>query len=104
RAGLRRAAPRVPHVLYLPARHREHVRKALSELPHDRRLEARVHLAVVAARILARLPVVPVDAAEELLPGGVVLALDQVAGALPALRRVGRIAPRSARVVAQAGR
>jgi hypothetical protein len=62
-----------------------------------------VHLAVVALRVAAALPVVPVDAAEEVLPRAVVLALDQIAGALPALRRVGRVAPRRARVLALAG-
>src|SRR4030095_3317318 len=79
------------------------VGQALAELPHDRRLEARVHLAVVAARVLARLPVRPVDVAEELLPRAVVLVADQVAGALPAVRRERGVAPRRARVVALAG-
>src|SRR6185436_20111295 len=93
----------VAHVLELPAKQRQGVRRPLAELAHDRRLEPRVHLAVVALRVAAALPVVPVDAAEEVLPRAVVLALDQIAGALPALRRVGRVAPRRARVLALAG-
>src|SRR5689334_9773793 len=95
---LRRA---VADVLELPARHRRDVGPAVAELPDHRRLEARVHLAVVAARVLPALPVVPVDAAEELAPVAVVLALDQVAGSLPPLRGVRRVAPRRARVVAE---
>src|SRR3989442_988939 len=94
-------APAVPHVRELPTRHRQHVARALAELADDGRLEARVHLAVVAPRVLAALPVIPVDAAEELRPRAVILALDQVAGALPALRRVGGIAPRGAGIVAE---
>src|SRR5207302_2262683 len=100
----RRRLSGVPHVGELPARHPQHVASALAELPDDRRLEARVHLAVVAARVLAALPVIPVDAAEEILPRAVVLALDQIARALPSLRREGRVAPWRARVVAEPGR
>src|SRR5580765_7473809 len=84
-----RTATRVADVLELPARHRDDVREALAQLPDDRRLEARMHLAVVAAGIL---------------PARVVLPLDQVARPLPALRRVRRVAPRGARIVAQPGR
>src|SRR5262249_14457450 len=93
----------VADVLHLPARHRDDVLEALAELPDDRRLEARVHLAVAAAGVLPSLPVVPVDAPEEVLPARVVLPLDQVAGTLPPLPRVRRVAPRRAGVVAQAG-
>src|SRR5580765_803135 len=99
-----RSATRVADALELPARHRDDVREALAQLPDDRRLEARMHLAVVAAGIFPALPVVPVDAAKEVLPARVVLPLDQVARPLPALRRVRRVAPRRARIVAQPGR
>src|SRR5947208_16918029 len=58
---------------------------------------------MVPARVVAVDAVVPVNAAEELLPRAVILALDQVAGALPALRRVRRVAPRRAGVVALPG-
>src|SRR5262245_27561551 len=87
----------------VPARQRPQVARARAQLADDGGLEAGVHEAVLAARILARLPVVPVDAAPELLPASVVLALDEVARALPALRRAGGRAPRRARVVALAG-
>src|SRR5688572_32774786 len=98
---LRRGGARpVAHVLQLPAEQRQRVRGPLAELAHDRRLEPRVHLAVVALRVATGLPVVPVDATEEVLPAPVVLALDEVAGALPTLRRIRRVAPRRARVVA----
>src|SRR5262245_11966621 len=72
-------------------------------MPHHRRLEARVHEAVLAARVLTRLPVAPVDARPEVLPARVVCAVDEVAGALPSLRRARRVAPRRARIVAPAG-
>src|SRR5262245_60499277 len=96
-----RGATGVADVRHLPAGHGDDVREALAELAYHRRLEARVHLAVVAARVLAALPVVPVDVAEELLPRAVVLIADQVAGSLPAVRREGRVAPRRTGIVAQ---
>src|ERR1051326_4146660 len=71
----------------LPLRHRPHISPALAELADDRRLEARVHEAVLAALVLALFPVVPVDARPELVPGRVVLLANQIAGALPADRK-----------------
>src|SRR6185369_3197219 len=63
-----------------------------------------MHQAVLAARVLARLPVFPIDAAPELFPASVVAALDEIAWALPAFGRAGRGAPRRTRVLAQPGR
>ena len=87
----------------VPGRHAHHVLRALVEIAHHRRLEARVHRAVLAERVLARLPVLPVGLVPELVPGLVVLLADQVAGALPAQRRAGDRRPRRAVVVALAG-
>src|SRR5687767_8136956 len=103
RQPLRPGAP-PPLGQKVPFRHRPHVAPALAELADDGRLEARVHEAVLAARVFALLPVVPVDVVPELFPRGVVLVADQVAGALPAERRARDVAPRRARVVALAGR
>src|SRR5262249_61606515 len=50
----------------VPPRHRPHVARALAQLADDGGLEPGVHEAVLAARVLARLPVAPVDAAPEL--------------------------------------
>src|SRR5262249_36392716 len=87
----------------VPARHRPQVARALAQLADDGGLEAGVHEAVLAARILALLPVVPVDAPPDLLPGSVCLARCEVARALPGLRRPGGRATRRAGVVALAG-
>src|SRR6266700_6192677 len=86
----------------VPGRHAQHVARALRELPNRAGLEARVHRAVLAAPILARLPVGPVGLGPELAPVGGEGLADQVAGPLPAARREGDRAPGRAVVVALA--
>src|SRR5206468_11003324 len=87
----------------LPLRHRPHVAPAVAELADDGGFEARMHEAILAALVLAALPVIPVDLAPELVPVRIILLADQVAGALPAERRARDVTPRRARIVAPAG-
>src|SRR5262245_44866993 len=68
----------------VPGDHPDHVSRVLRQLHDDRRLEARVHQAVLAERIPPRLPVGPVRAVPELLEGRRPGLADQVAGPLPA--------------------
>src|SRR6266540_3871554 len=77
----------------VPGDEAEHVAGMFGELLDDRGLETGVHRAVGAQGVLARLPVVPVGAPPELVPGERVLLADQVARALPAVGREGNGAP-----------
>src|SRR6185436_8645512 len=79
----------IPSAQKVPSGHAHHVARALPQLGDDGRLEPRVHRAVLAPLVHARFPVAPVHAGPELLPRLVIAVPDQVAGALPSLRRVG---------------
>src|SRR5262249_19792316 len=105
RNGRARAPRRTPtSAEEVPGDEADHVARALRELAHDRRLEAGVHRAVLAEPVLARLPVLPVCPVPEVGPRGGVRLPDQVAGTLPAERRVGDRAPGRAPVVAEPSR
>src|ERR1700726_219189 len=87
----------------VPGCETHHVARVVAGFRDRRRLEAGMHGAVLAEVVLARFPVVPVGAVPELLEGLAELLADQVAGTLPAVRRVGDRAPGRAGVFAQAG-
>src|SRR5262245_37962019 len=82
-----------PSAQEVPGSHAHHVPRTLPQLGDDRRLESGVHRAILATLVDPRLPVAPVDTGPELLPRLVVAIADQVAGALPPLRRVGHRRP-----------
>src|SRR4051812_35706931 len=88
---------------HVPRGQAHQLARLLAHVHHDRGLEAGVHRAVAAERVLARLPVVPVGLAPELEEVLRVLLADEVAGPLPAARRERHRAPGRALVIALAG-
>src|ERR1051325_7233852 len=87
----------------VPRHQPEHVPGMFRQLAHHARLEPRVHRAVLAEGVLARLPIRPVRPAPELVPRLAPRLSDQVARPLPPVRRESHRAPRRALVVAHAG-
>src|SRR6266511_260878 len=88
----------------VPCGKSDHVAGVPGELTNHRGLEAGVHRAVLAERVLPRLPVGPVRPAPELLPGEGVRLSNQVARTLPAARRERDRAPGRASILAKARR
>ena len=84
----------------IPRRHAQHITWAFPEFQDCRRLEAAVHEAILAKAVLARFPIIPVNAIPEFFPGFKILLTDEIARALPSAWGEGDSAPGGTIVVA----